>query len=93
MLEQQRVQPHILSTIAANVVRETRDHLPGTWDFEKAFRRHIELIELRARAEENEFMASTAAATEARTLHLFTRGVELRNAISMIEEELNPKKR
>ena len=78
---------HLLSVIAAEVVRNMADK-PGTWDFEKAFRPHLAMLDLKARSTENELSQSSAAAHEGKELYLFKRGMELRAAIEAQKKQL-----
>jgi hypothetical protein len=76
-----------ISIVAAEVVKSMADR-PGTWDFEKVFRPYVRLIQLRARADLVSELAGTKAASDARILYLFRLGVELRDEIHSLEEEL-----
>ena len=69
-----------MASAAAAVVRRMADK-PGIWDFLEEFNPRMHLIELEARAKENELAQTPAAASEGRRLYLYQRGVELADAI------------
>jgi hypothetical protein len=79
--------PHILSTVAANIVSHMQDR-PGTWDFQKAFKPYIRLMDLQSRLDENQLSATSAAANEARLLYLMKRASDLNEQIQALLLEI-----
>ncbi len=83
-----RKKPHILSTVAADIVSHM-EYRPGTWDFEIAFAPYIKLMDLRSREAENQLSVSSAAENEARVLYLMKRAREINEMISQVEAQIN----
>jgi hypothetical protein len=69
-----------MAVVAARLVMHAL-HAPGSSDFFDVFLPRIHLIQLEARAAENELSQTIAATDEGKRLYLFQRGIELANAI------------
>lgn len=81
---------HPLAIIAAELVRESYEHRPGTWDFHKAFKDYLELWEWNIRSSENEISQSAKSADYGKQLFLFHRGLEIQQRREDAKKKLPP---